>query len=655
MRMLSDLSGSRITEGFDDYLTGYFLPDGEYFCFAKTWYAYERRRPGCVWTHSLLISNTDIKSLDDLARLLPYFQRPYVENYSVYNSEIVLSNHSDHYSYIPPQFAPGLIKLIYSDNLPVVMPFSETKSLEEIHLALWRLVNITTRIPYQFCTGSIQLRNAAVRQFDVQTVPKDSLREITRSNRSIHVFGEFNGSEYADWVRLLLLELQGQKTALIPFLQEYCRPSNRKDVGAYARVFIQLSEEKYDYKAVLEIIATEFPDPNDAINLKVAVAGSLSARKLSSEIPEADVLQAVLQSNVPNAFSSDALGIVDRFTHLWTSNERSARAVAKTALDTNSDNSDKLCDRLFEILSPTSFGLLLSREQDIALALVYRKPQLAFQRDIWTSNPQIAKQVAAFVCESKAFSETDLSQIIDAQIEALTPNVASTMVEFYPVLAAESLIKWLYQHQDRTAPNEWKGFIENNPELTSWMRQSINNCEFANLVIRLISPSSELARSVKTNKWISTSHKCSVDNKELSGLHTMLCCLAFQYTNDEGEALLIEAFPKVYSQIEQGSLRDTLWNILADYLPPAGWWWDKCKRMRAGLLKKCAYGEVSRETFVSCMSNGQILIDIITMWGWDLQEQKYIGNVLRDIASHNLKASKELVDISQKYVDWFTP
>src|SRR5205823_3931025 len=56
MLRMSDLSGGNIVSGFEDYLTVYPLKQIGMYAFAKTWVALEMPRPGCVWTHTLLLS-----------------------------------------------------------------------------------------------------------------------------------------------------------------------------------------------------------------------------------------------------------------------------------------------------------------------------------------------------------------------------------------------------------------------------------------------------------------------------------------------------------------------------------------------------------------------------------------------------------------------
>src|SRR5262245_39743564 len=76
MAALSDLSGTRPQEGFESYVTGYPLPSTSFFVFARTWIAPEMPRPGCVWTHSLLVPQGILDVNFDTSLLLLLHQRP---------------------------------------------------------------------------------------------------------------------------------------------------------------------------------------------------------------------------------------------------------------------------------------------------------------------------------------------------------------------------------------------------------------------------------------------------------------------------------------------------------------------------------------------------------------------------------------------------
>lgn len=79
MDELSDWSGYQDEREDSSYITTYPLVDSPYYVVAKSWYAYEMERPGCVWTHSLLISFDDIDKNFDFRLLLAYFNRPSID------------------------------------------------------------------------------------------------------------------------------------------------------------------------------------------------------------------------------------------------------------------------------------------------------------------------------------------------------------------------------------------------------------------------------------------------------------------------------------------------------------------------------------------------------------------------------------------------
>jgi len=73
---MSDLSGSSRVSGFDEYITGYPLTAINSYALAKTWYAPEMPRPGCVWTHTILIPASMMGQIPSLVIMQTLFKRP---------------------------------------------------------------------------------------------------------------------------------------------------------------------------------------------------------------------------------------------------------------------------------------------------------------------------------------------------------------------------------------------------------------------------------------------------------------------------------------------------------------------------------------------------------------------------------------------------
>jgi hypothetical protein len=79
--------------GLQDYLTGYPLEKSGKYVFARTWAAPEMPRPGCVWTHSLIIENADLAKIMSAEALLDVFTRPIgADARSTYNTSVPVSS-----------------------------------------------------------------------------------------------------------------------------------------------------------------------------------------------------------------------------------------------------------------------------------------------------------------------------------------------------------------------------------------------------------------------------------------------------------------------------------------------------------------------------------------------------------------------------------
>ena len=125
--LLSDMSGPSMVHGFETYLTGFPLQDISMYALGRTWYAPEMKRPGCVWTHTLLIGESDLAYIPDLNVLLKLFKRPPKSKLrdKVYSSPIKVSfDELDFFTNRPngslKSLCPVLIALYSESSSPVV-------------------------------------------------------------------------------------------------------------------------------------------------------------------------------------------------------------------------------------------------------------------------------------------------------------------------------------------------------------------------------------------------------------------------------------------------------------------------------------------------------------------------------------------------------
>jgi hypothetical protein len=145
MLPLSDMSGRSMVPNFEEYLTGYPVPETSLYAFARTWYAPEMERPGCVWTHTLLVESKDLGNISDFAALLPLFRRPTrrgtKDSWEEFRSALELPEPQGHQADLPralDQVAKSLLLALYrTPDAPVVLAAEDSTSFEMLLLALW--------------------------------------------------------------------------------------------------------------------------------------------------------------------------------------------------------------------------------------------------------------------------------------------------------------------------------------------------------------------------------------------------------------------------------------------------------------------------------------------------------------------------------------
>jgi hypothetical protein len=195
----TDLSGPGPTSGFDGYISGFPLAGGLYVL-AKTWYATELPRPGCVWTHALLLQPAEFDSRD-IVGLSTLFSRPRInqrKNLERYAAQLEqpsgsVSTDASHFASLPSV----LFKLYNEPTTSVTVLTDSAASLEFAFLSIWSQQWDSLRWSFSFTTGML---GSGVRRFDLQGVPHKN-RRLFQAASSFSIVDTVDGgdAEWAEW------------------------------------------------------------------------------------------------------------------------------------------------------------------------------------------------------------------------------------------------------------------------------------------------------------------------------------------------------------------------------------------------------------------------------------------------------------------------
>lgn len=174
MLVLSDLSGPGAQIDNSGYLTGYPLSDSKAYAIARTWPAPEMPRPGCVWTHTLLIDFADIAALGDASPILSLFRRPSGRSTAEYGAalEAPLDQQVTAVPTDAEPYARQLLASLYGrpgDRVIASRPVGV--DVDPVVVAMWGQQWPRLRRAFRFCTLASSDRSSEGNVFDLQLLP----------------------------------------------------------------------------------------------------------------------------------------------------------------------------------------------------------------------------------------------------------------------------------------------------------------------------------------------------------------------------------------------------------------------------------------------------------------------------------------------------
>jgi hypothetical protein len=271
MSQLSDSSGTGKEVGFTSYLTGYPLPNSRYYAFARTWYADEMPRPGCVWTHTLLIDIAMIWMFQNPDDLLSLFSRPSTREHFSYNTPLTIDREDKVFNVEHDSDLDKLTCLLYSSDKKLVLLAESAQQYELLILKAWNLQWPRLKRTFKFCTGSLSIRKAAGDILDLQVVPYSREKSLNRDDRSLVDTVDFVSAIcHKDWLDEYS---QIKPTVMLDFMTQFgadLKPTKVR-FATMVEAFVLANNKQQDGEPwIFKFWEENFLDPDEGNKLKVA-------------------------------------------------------------------------------------------------------------------------------------------------------------------------------------------------------------------------------------------------------------------------------------------------------------------------------------------------------------------------------------------------
>jgi hypothetical protein len=631
MLVMSDLAGSGMKPSADGYLTGYPLEKSGKYVLARTWAAPEMPRPGCVWTHSLIIENADLAMLMSAQTLLESFIRPTgMDLRSAYGGPVSVSPQLKPNRIEPTERTEFLLQALYAfPTRQVVAEAAEPFQDEQVATAIWMQQWPRLRRSFGFCTLSGMDRSGKGVVLDLQFVP-----EKDRQLRS-----KFPNAVVADEVAV--------SDGLLPLLADLSAPSSSTlreflkrtggDVDGGRRAMLPLCElhrsllESHPPDLVSAISALEALDSGGKKQArpirKLVTQQAMKALDQIEDIVFEFLLETLEQLSEPveQAAMGYKLGI-----ELWRrSPYRFYSALNSKGALVN------ITSRALAEMKSEQIVTGLETSTDIAIDIAERRPDIMMQADFWRI-PEVGDGLA------ERIPHQDVGLAARALLAAGRIGPAVTVIN---KADPTDLIQAL--ESDKADPEAVRGWLvalcrDQNKLAAVLATAQVKRIATVVTIARQTSPD-DVPNICGEDPWLIALRGASgpLNQSDDDFLAAFFLNRALGWKSRSQAALLRYAYTRVYKAFErQHFSRET--ERLASLRLQSSWFaWDSCSRLRETVTKIFIERDLEPECFGRLTDESSLaraLIDEAAHTGKGREYLKRVREALKNAEEVEIKA-----------------
>jgi hypothetical protein len=559
----SDLSGTLSNPNFESYITGYPLITEDIYAFARTWYAAEMKRPGCVWTQTFLIKYMDLGKIPDLIALLPLFERPDSLNYERYNYPIDLEFNSlikSSERVLNSDINGALYANLYENaGLPVIIPATDPRIFEVDIINLWSNQWPRLRRNFYFCSGSLSLKTIYNKVFDLQVVPVEVAKSISRSETTLFIYDQSNFNN--DWLTILR---ESRKTELRRFLWNF-----GSDIEGKRNNFItliRLYQEIYfknDFEQVNYLIKSGFSGGKQAKNLKSKIYGEDSL--ITYPESEKEIIKYLVCADDISYLEGITLNLERRLINLLQNDKIQIPELLGIISECPKG---RISTDLWDELEITDSMILelLSKNYETAIPLLLRSENILYNSSLWRL--PLYQQRQLFIQFYNHNLIRDWSKLTKIALE-VSSDIVFDLYWKQGEIVFDASLDWYNQGKiNQSFTHAWMNFVTKEKDylFVKWLHKNekrIHSKTFGLIFDYL--PSKKIVNlSFSHNTWLTAYKKLKVTEYRGNVSYIASLLLAIGFNNDiaNSEWLVSVTFQDVYNFAANLKLDQQVYNLI---------------------------------------------------------------------------------------------
>jgi hypothetical protein len=638
MLVMSDLSGPGVKPSPHGYLTGYPLENSGMYVLARTWSAPEMPRPGCVWTHSLIIENADLARIMSAQALLDAFTRPSAGVRSRYDAPVPVSPLASPEGIERPERAGFLLQALYSYPIrPVVAETGEPLEDERFATAIWMQQWPRLRRSFGFCTLSGMDRSEKGIVLDLQFARETGRQLLSKFPDAVVA----DAAVISDALQPLLADLAEPTSST---LREFLRRVGG-DVDGGRRAMLPLCELH------ASLLGEGPPDLPSAVDALAALDGdgrrqarpvrklvTRQALKAADQIDDTvfEFLVETLEQSSDPAERAEISGQIG--TELW----RRSPHRFHSALVAGGVLGEVASHALAE-MKPVQIVSGLQANGDIAISLAERRPDLLMEGAFWRI-PEVDDGLAERILDR------DLGSAARALLTAGRIGPAPTIIDRAdPVELVRALES---DEADPKATLEWLVILCRDRNKTAAVLATGQMKRMATVVaIARQTYPDDVPNAYGEDPWFIALKRASgpLDRSDEDFLAAFVLARALGPESRSSAELLRYSYTRVHKAFEDRRFTREAESLASRRLSWGTWFdWDSCSRLRETVTRRFIEHDLDPETFGRLTDDEPLAISLIDEATRTWRGRKYLERVRNALKGTGEKRLKDRADYIAK-------
>lgn len=630
MSYLSDWSGYVNPFNKDtSYITAYPLAVSQCYVIAMSWYAEEMSRPGCVWTHSLVVKIDGLGQKVNFYDFLKLFRRPEKdgEDFMSYTKSIELEDENNRGSRGRLDGIDGtrfmyMTAMLLDRHKPAIYAV-EKESEAYIELCMRLIQNMPYGILKELtiCSGS-----AAARKFEKGFY---NLQFVTGKGESLYEpYPDHASKPKADagfqfWMDAVLNGRDDVAQMLHRFSEDIENESNHflATLNLLRLLDVKMRDdgEEATVSDVVEYLVNGFPEKDSGAFIKRSF---LSEQVIKYFGDEKDFILLLGTTQKWEAIDYKAIGFgkrVEIFRNGHPSEDYLSLLMSLSKAEYLNEEGKALLSNALEGLSNEEVEMLLSKDWALFKSIVTMNAHV-LSGDFWIDlqSPQFISLFSIFQRNMPEGFEAwgklyrKLLTIDTFVADNILLEIANNVSDYVTV----ALDEWNSNKKPPINKTILGQCMKQKSRVILWMGQrSAINDNLRTAIKRSIVPDETVVVSMGSNAWkafVDSELAGQIDANELAYVYV----LSFNWRDYVALGYLRRVLPYIYEALSLENLSYSAWKKIERFTGSVPFWrsWDNCRKVLIGVRDHCKTMNLQEVEIAKFTTNPKLNGELLELW-----------------------------------------